>query len=108
MYVSVHLCLSANFFRVLPLIVPEIPLLDGSASGWVDVIQQAGLQALDDGPPVMLPISEPIVATHPHDPNSAVYAFPSPYPIFSIGIEFLSVRRRSVTSGRPQHTCTKA
>lgn len=93
-----YVCMYVDALIVV-VAMAEVPLLDGSAIGWVDVIQQAGLEVLDndaadgDGgaPPAMLAIEEPIVATHPHDPNSAVYAFPSPSPIFSIGIEFLSV-----------------
>ena len=39
----------------------EVPLLDGSAQGWVDAIAEAGLQAAATPPPCPPPLEEPLL-----------------------------------------------
>ncbi|WOD38525.1 UDP-3-O-acyl-N-acetylglucosamine deacetylase [Nodosilinea sp. E11] len=62
----------------------EVPLLDGSAAGWVQVIQQAGRQ--DQGVPrPVARLSRPVSV---HHADAFVAAFPAPAPRLTYGIDF--------------------
>ncbi|NJL49469.1 MAG: UDP-3-O-acyl-N-acetylglucosamine deacetylase [Leptolyngbyaceae cyanobacterium SM2_5_2] len=63
---------------------PEIPLLDGSALGWVEAIQAAGVVAQGSG-------RSPLVLAQPvsvQDGDAWVVAFPAETPRLTYGIDF--------------------
>jgi UDP-3-O-[3-hydroxymyristoyl] N-acetylglucosamine deacetylase len=63
---------------------PEIPLLDGSALGWVEAIQSVGtVQQATPRRPVLLPHPITVQAG-----EAWVAAFPAPFPRFTYGIDF--------------------
>ncbi|MBD2256319.1 UDP-3-O-acyl-N-acetylglucosamine deacetylase [Pseudanabaena sp. FACHB-2040] len=63
---------------------PEVPLLDGSASGWVEAIEAAGL-AVQDAPKRAFQVSSPVWI---YDGDAFVAALPSPTPRYTYGIDF--------------------
>lgn len=63
---------------------PEVPLLDGSALGWVEAIAQAGRQLQSSLRPVVR-LSQPVSI---HDGNAFVAAFPASRQRFTYGIDF--------------------
>ncbi|MEM7772733.1 MAG: UDP-3-O-acyl-N-acetylglucosamine deacetylase [Cyanobacteria bacterium P01_A01_bin.37] len=64
---------------------PEIPLLDGSAQGWVEAIARAGQVDVSTIPKSPLVLSEPIWI---YDGDSFVAAIPAPFLRLTYGIEF--------------------
>ena len=62
----------------------EVPLLDGSALGWVDAVRQAGRQVQAVLRPVAR-LSQPVSI---HQGDAFVAAFPAPAPRFTYGIDF--------------------
>ncbi len=66
----------------------EVPLLDGSALGWVEAIAQAGLQPQDGDRPEFI-LREPIwVRQEDGQGDAFVAALPSPELRFTYGIDF--------------------
>jgi UDP-3-O-[3-hydroxymyristoyl] N-acetylglucosamine deacetylase len=63
---------------------PEVPLLDGSALGWVEAIYQAGQQELD-APRRVAHLERPVTI---HHGDAFVAAFPAPVARFTYGIDF--------------------
>eukprot|EP00897_Mesotaenium_endlicherianum_P002820 jgi/Mesen1/2566/ME000162S01693 len=68
----------------------EVPLLDGSARDWVQLIQQAGVQVALDGQGgtalrTQLVVKGPVSV---HEGDAFVAAMPSPYPLLTYGIDF--------------------
>lgn len=63
---------------------PEVPLLDGSALGWVDAIRQGGRQELATPRPVAH-VEQPVTI---HHGDAFVAAFPAPVARFTYGIDF--------------------
>lgn len=63
---------------------PEVPLLDGSALGWVEAIQSAGLQRQGE-PRSVLTLPQPITV---QQGDAWVAAFPAAAPRFTYGIDF--------------------
>ncbi|WP_081972556.1 UDP-3-O-acyl-N-acetylglucosamine deacetylase [Leptolyngbya sp. KIOST-1] len=63
---------------------PEVPLLDGSALGWVEALEQAGRQ-LQAQPRAVAQLSQPVTVTHG---DAFVAAFPAPALRFTYGIDF--------------------
>lgn len=63
---------------------PEVPLLDGSALGWVEAIQEAGVdpQAV---PPPPLTLAQPITL---QEGDAWIAAFPAEAPCLTYGIDF--------------------
>ncbi|HSM80047.1 MAG TPA: UDP-3-O-acyl-N-acetylglucosamine deacetylase [Nodosilinea sp.] len=62
----------------------EVPLLDGSALGWVNLIAQAG-RAVQDVPRPQLSLSQPVTV---HHEDAFVAAFPAPTLRLTYGIDF--------------------
>jgi UDP-3-O-[3-hydroxymyristoyl] N-acetylglucosamine deacetylase len=63
---------------------PEVPLLDGSALGWVDALRQAGRQTQAELRPVAR-LDRPVTVAHG---DAFVAAFPAPALRFTYGIDF--------------------
>ncbi|MGB3310812.1 MAG: UDP-3-O-acyl-N-acetylglucosamine deacetylase [Nodosilinea sp.] len=63
---------------------PEVPLLDGSALGWVDALRQAGRHTQSEPRPVAY-LSQPVTVTHG---DAFVAAFPAPNLRLTYGIDF--------------------
>lgn len=63
---------------------PEVPLLDGSAQGWVDAIYQAG-RHIQSEPRSIAHLSQPVTVSHG---DAFVAAFPAPAPRLTYGIDF--------------------
>lgn len=63
---------------------PEVPLLDGSALGWVEAIRQAGRQELA-APRAVAHLEQPVTI---HQGDAFVAAFPAPVARFTYGIDF--------------------
>ena len=63
---------------------PEVPLLDGSASGWVEAIQAAGL-AEQAVPQRAFRVESPVWI---YDGDAFVAALPAPAPRYTYGIDF--------------------
>lgn len=63
---------------------PEVPLLDGSALGWVEAIYQAGRQELN-APRSVAHLEQPVTV---HHGDAFVAAFPAPVARFTYGIDF--------------------
>jgi UDP-3-O-[3-hydroxymyristoyl] N-acetylglucosamine deacetylase len=63
---------------------PEIPLLDGSAQGWVEAIAQAGI-VVQTAPRLVWRLSQPIWIT---EGDAFVAALPAPELRFTYGIDF--------------------
>ncbi|WP_017300339.1 UDP-3-O-acyl-N-acetylglucosamine deacetylase [Nodosilinea nodulosa] len=63
---------------------PEVPLLDGSALGWVEAICQAG-RAVQSEPRPVARLSQPVTVYHG---DAFVAAFPAPAPRLTYGIDF--------------------
>lgn len=64
---------------------PELPLLDGSAKGWMDAIAPTGTKTQASKKLTRSALSAPITV---HDGDAWVAAFPSPSLRFSYGIDF--------------------
>ncbi len=64
---------------------PELPLLDGSAKGWIEAIAPIGIQQQSAPREVPPPIAEPITV---YADDAWVAAFPSPTLRFTYGIDF--------------------
>ncbi|MEL7332348.1 MAG: UDP-3-O-acyl-N-acetylglucosamine deacetylase [Cyanobacteria bacterium J06560_2] len=64
---------------------PELPLIDGSAKGWIDAIAPAGTTTQNAPQLTRPPLSEPISV---YEGDAWVSAFPSPDLRFSYGIDF--------------------
>jgi len=64
---------------------PEVPLLDGSAKGWIEAIAPAGIQSQSAARDVPAPFTLPITV---HADDAWVAAFPSPTLRFTYGIDF--------------------
>lgn len=63
---------------------PEVPLLDGSALGWVEALRQAGRHIQSEPRPVAR-LSQPVTVTHG---DAFVAAFPAPSLRLTYGIDF--------------------
>lgn len=63
---------------------PEVPLLDGSALGWVEAIQEAGIESQDQ-PVAPLTLSQPITL---QQGDAWIAAFPAAAPRLTYGIDF--------------------
>lgn len=63
---------------------PEVPLLDGSALGWVEAIQSVGVVSQGE-PKSVLTLAQPITL---QQGDAWVAAFPAPLPRFTYGIDF--------------------
>lgn len=63
---------------------PEVPLLDGSAQGWVEAIQEAGL-APQTEPPPPLTLTQPITL---QQGDAWIAAFAAAAPCLTYGIDF--------------------
>ncbi|MGG6241310.1 UDP-3-O-acyl-N-acetylglucosamine deacetylase [Nodosilinea sp. AN01ver1] len=63
---------------------PEVPLLDGSALGWVEALRQAG-RHIQSEPRSVARLSQPVTVTHG---DAFVAAFPAPALRFTYGIDF--------------------
>ncbi|PSN15752.1 UDP-3-O-[3-hydroxymyristoyl] N-acetylglucosamine deacetylase [filamentous cyanobacterium CCT1] len=63
---------------------PEVPLLDGSALGWVEALCQAGRQVQAELRPIAH-LSQPVTVTHG---DAFVAAFPAPALRLTYGIDF--------------------
>eukprot|EP00897_Mesotaenium_endlicherianum_P003841 jgi/Mesen1/3485/ME000195S02629 len=68
----------------------ELPLLDGSARDWVQLIQPAGVQVALDGQGGTTPLTRMVVKcpVSVHEGDAFVAAMPSPYPLLTYGINF--------------------
>lgn len=64
---------------------PELPLLDGSAKGWMDAIASTGITSQSAQKLTRLPLSSPLTV---HEDDAWVAAFPSTHLRFSYGIDF--------------------
>jgi UDP-3-O-[3-hydroxymyristoyl] N-acetylglucosamine deacetylase len=63
---------------------PEVPLLDGSALGWVEAIAEAG-RVTQGVPRAVARLDQPVTV---HQGDAFVAAFPAPAPRFTYGIDF--------------------
>ncbi|PSR19111.1 UDP-3-O-[3-hydroxymyristoyl] N-acetylglucosamine deacetylase [filamentous cyanobacterium CCP3] len=63
---------------------PEMPLLDGSALGWVEALRQAGRQ-IQSVPRPVIRLRQPVTVTHD---DAFVAAFPAPALRLTYGIDF--------------------
>ncbi len=83
-----HLMAALSGLNVVDVIVevsgPELPLLDGSALGWLEALQEAGLEATEQTR-TLVPLSEVITV---RDGDAFVTAVPAESPRLSYGIDF--------------------